>query len=210
MSATGIHVERTLAIIKPDAISRVEEIEDIIIRSGFTILNKRWISLTPEQCSEFYIEHSGKIFFPGLVAFMSSGPVVAFELAREDAIKYWRELIGPTDSKKAKETHPDSIRGLYGTDSQRNAVHGSDSPKSAEREIRFFFNQSVIEPIPRAQTARDYLDANVNPTLLAGLTQLCKEKPLDPVVWLADWLISNNPNKPKVNKYHSGPKVILP
>jgi nucleoside diphosphate kinase len=209
MENPSIIVERTLAIVKPDAVPKVEEIEDIILRSGFTILNKRWVSLTPEQCSEFYIEHSSKIFFPSLVAFMSSGPVVAMELAQENAIQVWRDTIGPTDTKKAREIQPDSIRALYGSDLQRNAVHGSDSARSAEREIRFFFNQSIVEPIPQNQTARDYLGSQVNPSLLAGLTQLCKEKPLDPVKWLADWLLSNNPNKPKVNKNQGSPKIIV-
>ena len=202
-----IFVERTLAIVKPDAVAKYAEIEDIILRSGFTILNKRWVHLSPEQCSEFYIEHSSKIFFPSLVAFMSSDSVVALELARENAIQVWRDTIGPTDTKRARETQPESIRALFGTDSQKNAVHGSDSHASAEREIRFFFNNSIVEPIPHGQNARDYINSQINPTLLAGLTQLCKEKPLDPVIWLADWLLSNNPNKPKVNK--SSPKVIV-
>jgi nucleoside diphosphate kinase len=207
MTAPPIFVERTLAIIKPDAIGKAEEIEDIILLNGFTILNKRWVALTPEQCSEFYIEHASKMFFPSLVAFMSSGPIFALELARENAIQYWRDLIGPTNTKKAREFAPNSLRAIYGTDEQRNAVHGSDGPESAEREIHFFFNHSVIEPIMRGQTARDYLNARVNKTILDGLTQLCKQKPVDPVVWLADWLLANNPYKPKVNR-SSEPKVI--
>jgi nucleoside diphosphate kinase len=206
MDNSSLFVERTLIMIKPDAVSKAAEIEDIILRSGFTILNKRWVHLSPEQCSEFYIEHSSKIFFPSLVAFMSSDTIIAMELARENAIQVWRELIGATDTKKARETQPDSIRALFGTDSQKNAVHGSDSQASAEREIRFFFNHSIVEPIPQGQTARDYINSQINPTLLAGLTQLCKEKPIDPVIWLADWLLSNNPNKPKINR---SPKVVI-
>ena len=206
MDSPSIFVERTLAMIKPDAVAKAAEIEDIILRSGFTILNKRWIHMSPEQCSEFYIDHASKIFFPSLVAFMSSDKVIAMELARENAIQVWRDLIGPTDSKKAKDSNSESIRGLFGTDAQKNAVHGSDSQASAEREIRFFFNNSIVEPIPQGQSAHDYVNTQINPTLLAGLTQLCKEKPLDPVIWLADWLLTNNPNKPKVNKTQ---KVIV-
>ena len=70
-------------------------------------LQKRRIHLTPEQCSDFYAEHYGKMFFPSLVAYMSSGPIIAMVLARENAIGYWRELAGPTNSFKARETHPD-------------------------------------------------------------------------------------------------------
>jgi len=201
MDPPQIFVERTLALIKPDAIGKSEEIEDIILRSGFTILQKRRVHLTPEQASDFYAEHYGKLFFPSLVAYMSAGPIVSLVLSREKAISYWRELIGPTSSTKAKQTHPDCLRALYGTDDQRNGIHGSDSFMSAAREIRFFFPDSVVEPIPVGQVARDYLAKSVNPTLLKGLTELCKQKPKDPVLWLADWLIENNPNKPKVLDY---------
>lgn len=90
----SIYVQRTLAIIKPDAVGRAEEIEDIILRTGFTILQKRWVHLSPEQCSEFYSDHSSKIFFPSLVAFMSRGPIMVMQLAKEDAIQCWRNLIG--------------------------------------------------------------------------------------------------------------------
>ncbi|XP_070545180.1 nucleoside diphosphate kinase homolog 5-like [Ptychodera flava] len=203
MEPPQIFVERTLAIIKPDCVDKADEIEEIILRSGFTILQKRRVHLTPEQTSDFYAEHYGKMFFPSLVAYMSSGPIVAMVLARECAISYWRELIGPTNTLKARETHPDSIRALYGTDDQRNAVHGSDMYSSAEREIRFLFPDSIVEPIPAGQAAKDYLSKVVNPTLLKGLTELCKQKPEDPVKWLADWLIANNPNKPRINEPYS-------
>ena len=197
MSSENI-VQRTLAIVKPDAVSKFEEIEDIIIRTGFTILQKRWVHLSPEQCSEFYADHSSKQFFPSLVAFMSSGPIVTLELAKIDSIQCWRDLIGPTNSKKARETKPESIRARYGTDEQCNAVHGSDSEGSAEKEIRFFFSRSIVEPIPAGQSAKDYLESKLNQTLLKGLTSLCKEKPSDPVTYLADWLLTNNPYKPLV------------
>lgn len=68
---------------------------------------KRRVQLTPEQASDFYAEHFGKLFFPSLVAYMSGGPIVALMLARQDAVSYWRELIGPTNSVRAQETHPD-------------------------------------------------------------------------------------------------------
>lgn len=195
----AIGVERTLALIKPDAIHKSEEIEEIILESGFTILQKRRVHLTPEQTSDFYAEHYGKMFFPSLVAYMSSGPIIAMVLARENGIGYWRELAGPTNSFKARETHPDSIRALYGTDDQRNAVHGSDGITSSEREIRFMFPDSIVEPVPAGKVARDYLARAVNPTLLKGLTELCKQKPEDPTMWLADWLLCNNPNKPNIS-----------
>lgn len=106
---------------------------------------------------------------------------------------------GPTNSKKARETQPETIRAKYGTDEQCNAVHGSDSLAAAEREIRFFFDRSIIEPVPTNQQAKDYLELKLNPTLLKALTQLCKEKPVDPITWVADWLLANNPYKPCVD-----------
>ncbi|XP_074647513.1 nucleoside diphosphate kinase homolog 5-like [Tubulanus polymorphus] len=200
ITAPDVFVERTLAIIKPDAVDKADEIEDIISRSGFTILQKRRVKLTPEQASDFYAEHFGKMFFPSLVAYMSKGPIIPMVIAKEGAISHWRTLIGPTNTLKARQTHPDCLRAIYGTDDQRNALHGSDCFSSAEREIRFFFPDSVVEPIPVGQAARDYLAKAVNPTLLKGLTNLCKQKPADPVIWLADWLLENNPNKPKVRE----------
>ncbi|XP_060076115.1 nucleoside diphosphate kinase homolog 5-like [Ylistrum balloti] len=200
MSPPHIYVERSLAIIKPDAVQKAEEIEDIILRSGFAILQKRRVHLTPEQASDFYAEHYGKLFFPSLVAYMSHGPIIALVISRDNAISYWRELIGPTNTLKARQTHPDCLRSIYGTDDQRNALHGSDSFTTSEREIRFFFPDSIVEPVPVGQAAKDYLAKAVNPTLLKGLTELCKQKPIDPVIWLADWLLENNPNKPCVKQ----------
>ncbi|XP_072519861.1 nucleoside diphosphate kinase homolog 5 [Salminus brasiliensis] len=193
-----LFLERTLALIKPDAADKAEEIQDIILQSGFTVLQKRRLQLSPEQCSDFYAEQYGKLFFPSLTAFMSSGPVIALALARHQAISTWKALMGPANSSKAKETHPDCLRARYGTSDLRNAVHGSETFSAAERELKFMFPGSVIDPIPMGDAAKDYLSRYINPTLLIGLTELCKSKPADPFVWLADWLMNNNPNKPTV------------
>ncbi|XP_065590897.1 nucleoside diphosphate kinase homolog 5 [Cyrtonyx montezumae] len=201
MPEPQIFVEKTLALIKPDVVEKEEEIEDLILRSGFMIVKKRKLQLSPEHCSIFYADQYGKMFFPNLAAYMSSGPSVAMVLARHQAISYWKELLGPTNSIKARMTHPHSLRAIYGTDDLRNGLHGSLSISSAEREIRFMFPEVISEPIPAGQRARDYLNLHVNPTLLAGLTALCKEKPADPMTWLADWLIKHNPNKPRLQHH---------
>ncbi|EHH26824.1 nucleoside diphosphate kinase homolog 5 [Macaca nemestrina] len=198
MPPPQIYVEKTLAIIKPDIVDKEEEIQDIILRSGFTIVQRRKLHLSPEQCSNFYVEQYGKMFFPNLTAYMSSGPLVAMILARHKAISYWLELLGPNNSLVAKETHPDSLRAIYGTDDLRNALHGSNDFAAAEREIHFMFPEVIVEPIPIGQAAKDYLNLHIMPTLLEGLTELCKQKPADPLIWLADWLLKNNPNKPKL------------
>ncbi|XP_076368328.1 nucleoside diphosphate kinase homolog 5-like [Tachypleus tridentatus] len=191
-----VEIERTLAIIKPDGVDKANEIEEIILNEGFTILQKRSLQLTPEQASEFYAEHFGKPFYPSLVTYMSGGPIIVMVLVRENAILHWREVIGPTKPSVARETKPDSIRAKYGGDDERNAVHGSDSSTSAEREIRFFFPDTVFESTLIGDTTRDYLAEYINPTLSKALIELCKEKPADPVVWLADWLLANNPYRP--------------
>jgi hypothetical protein len=109
-------------------------------------------------------------------------------------------MIGPTLPNKARQLSPESLRARYGADQTRNAVHGSDSYYGAEREIRFMFPGTITEPVCGGQLARDYLQAKVNPFLVQGLTKLCKQKPEDPVVWLAEWLLKNNPNKPLVEE----------
>ncbi|XP_060783158.1 nucleoside diphosphate kinase homolog 5 [Neoarius graeffei] len=195
-----ISVERTLALIKPDAIDQADQIQEIILLSGFTILQKRKLQLSPEQCSDFYTEHYGQPFFPSLTAFMSSGPVMALALARHRAIATWKGLMGPSDSTKARETHPDCLRAQFGTSDLRNAVHGSETFSAAERELKFMFPNSVIEPILQGEAAIEYLSRNIHPTLLTGLTELCKIKPADPFTWLADWLSQNNPNTPQITE----------
>ncbi|XP_077466399.1 nucleoside diphosphate kinase homolog 5-like [Stigmatopora argus] len=190
-----IHVERTLALIKPDAFDKREEIEDLILRKGFYILQKRKTQLTPEQCADFYAEHCGKRNFPSLTAYMSSGPIVALTLARCDAVAYWKSIIGPV---KAKEWPSDSLRAKYGTSDLQNAVHGSDSFHAAAREIKYMFPNASIETFPTRQEPEEYLSRYVKQTLLQGLTELCKHKPGNPRVWLADWLIKNNPSRPQI------------
>ncbi|CAL8263882.1 unnamed protein product [Lota lota] len=192
-----IYVEGTLALIKPDVVHLSEEIEAIILKSGFTILQRRKLQLSPEQCSEFYAEHYGKLSFPSLTVFMSSGPIIALALARNNAIAHWKAIIGPAHGARA--THHECLRAKYGTSDLRNALHGSESLSAAQREIKYMFPNSLSEPIPMAEAAREYLSKYVNPTLLIGLTELCKEKPLNPYTWLSDWLIKNNPNQPKID-----------
>ncbi|XP_077388337.1 LOW QUALITY PROTEIN: nucleoside diphosphate kinase homolog 5-like [Festucalex cinctus] len=191
-----IHVERTLALIKPDAVHKSEEIEGIILRNGFSILQKRNVQMTPEQCSDFYAEHYGKLNFPSLTAYMSSGPIIALTLARDNAIAHWKSIIGPA---KITKTQVECLRVKYGTSDLQNALHGSDeSFQAAAREIQFMFPNTLIEAFPTKEETEEYLGRYVKETLLQGLTELCKHKPLNPCVWLADWLIKNNPNGPKI------------
>ena len=131
-------IERTLAIIKPDAVAagHVGGIVSMIESSGLRILGLQMRRLTLDQAKAFYAVHAQRPFFEGLVAFMTSGPVVVRVLEGDDAIAGWRTLMGPTDATKAGAG---TVRGRFGKDVSRNAVHGSDALATAALEIPFFF-----------------------------------------------------------------------
>jgi len=136
-------MERTLAIIKPDAVERnlVGEIIKAIESEGLTISAMKMLRLTKEQAEGFYRVHRGKPFFESLTDYMSSGPVVVMVLSGENAIERWRRLMGATDPAKADEG---TIRRRFGLNIERNSVHGSDSTASADYEIGYFFNALEI------------------------------------------------------------------
>ncbi|MGB4204302.1 MAG: nucleoside-diphosphate kinase [Bacteroidales bacterium] len=130
---------KTFTMIKPSAVEAqyTGKIISIIIDNGFKISALKLIHLSSELVSGFYAEHKGKPFFDSLVEFMSSGPIVAAILEKENAVEEYRKLIGPTNPAQAPEG---SIRQLFGKSVQENAVHGSDSDASAERECNYFFS----------------------------------------------------------------------
>jgi nucleoside-diphosphate kinase len=135
-------MERTLAIIKPDAVKKkiigriIQRVED----EGFRIVAMKLLRLTKEQAEGFYIVHKNKPFYQSLTEFMSSGEIVVMILERENAIAHWREVMGATDPALAK---PGTIRHSYGFSIERNAVHGSDGPDTAEWEINYFFPKAT-------------------------------------------------------------------
>jgi len=130
--------ERTLAIIKPDAVRAHYSgpIIELAEQNGFTIIHMEKRTLSQEEVIEFYIMHKERSFFKELVDFMTSGPVVLLLLERENAITAWRDLMGATNPAQATVG---TLRYMFGTDVGCNATHGSDSPESAERETNFFF-----------------------------------------------------------------------
>jgi nucleoside-diphosphate kinase len=130
--------ERTLFIVKPDAVEKrvVGKILAMIEGGGLTPVAGRFARLAPSDAERFYAVHRERPFFGDLVRFMSSGSVFVGVAEGEGAIARWRELMGPTDSKKAPKG---TVRGEFGTDVERNAVHGSDAVATARAEIAFFF-----------------------------------------------------------------------
>ena len=131
-------LERTLSIIKPDAVAKghVEEICERLNSNGLTIIKKQSLHLDREKAEGFYIEHKGKPFFEDLVTFITSGPVQVQVLEGEEAISKYRDVMGNTNPQEAA---PGTIRADFADSIDANAVHGSDSPESAKREIEYFF-----------------------------------------------------------------------
>ena len=143
-------VQRTFAIIKPDAVAKPGATGEILRRiedRGLAILGLKRLHLTERQAQGFYAVHKERPFYQELVTFMTSGPVVVVALEGEDAISKWRDLMGPTDSTTAAKG---TIRGDFGTDIERNACHGSDAPETARIEIPYFFNATEIQAVVEA------------------------------------------------------------
>lgn len=138
-------IERTFSIIKPDAVGK-NAIGDIVSRfetAGLRVIASRMEHLSGEKAKGFYAEHEGKPFFNDLVTFMTSGPVVLQVLEGEGAVALNRQLMGATNPKEAD---PGTIRADFAESIDANAVHGSDSPESAAREITYFFTDEQVHP----------------------------------------------------------------
>ena len=136
-------VERTLSIIKPDAVAKnvIGEIYSRFEKAGLSIVAAKMLRLSREQAEGFYAEHKGRPFFPALIDFMTSGPVTVQVLEGENAVLKNRELMGATNPKNAE---PGTIRADFADSIDANAVHGSDATTSAAREIAYFFAASEI------------------------------------------------------------------
>lgn len=136
-------MEKTLSIIKPDATSRqiTGKINAMIEEAGLKIVAQKMIKLSVAQAEEFYEEHKGKAFFENLVQFMSSAPIIVQVLEADNAIALYRKIMGATNPAVAEKG---TIRKTFALSIDKNSVHGSDSPESAAREIRFFFSNIEI------------------------------------------------------------------
>ena len=132
------NIEKTLSIIKPDAVERnlTEEIKKIFVKNDLKIKDSKKIHITKDEASEFYKVHQSKPFYNDLCAYLSSGPIVVMILEGESAVIANRKLMGATNPKEAEEN---TIRKLYGISIDKNSVHGSDSLENAKKEIEFFF-----------------------------------------------------------------------
>ncbi|MCX7835175.1 MAG: nucleoside-diphosphate kinase [bacterium] len=136
-------MERTLCIIKPDAVkeNHIGDIIHIIEREGFLIGAMEMLQLTKQQAENFYAIHKERPFFQSLVQYMTSGPVVVLALFRENAVTHWRNVIGSTNPMEADYG---TIRRMFGKSIEANAVHGSDSIENGEKETDFFFKGTYL------------------------------------------------------------------
>ena len=133
----------TFCMIKPDAVAkgRTGAILHHLEKENFFLVKARLMTLTPAFCEIFYQEHKEKIFFNSLVEFITSGPVLALALKRENAFEKLRQVMGATNPKEAEAN---SVRALWGESVERNAIHGSDSSLSAQRELSLFFPEVLF------------------------------------------------------------------
>ncbi len=136
-------VDRTFSMIKPDAVAagQAGQILAMIEEAGFRILALRMTRLTEKQAQGFYAVHRERPFFPGLVKFMTEGPIIVMALEREDAIKKLRDVMGATNPANAAEG---TVRKKFAANIERNCIHGSDAPETAETELRFFFSTADL------------------------------------------------------------------
>ena len=136
-------VERTFSIIKPDAVAagQAGEILSMIQQAGFRVLGLRMTRLSDAQAQAFYAVHAQRPFFTGLVKFMTEGPIIVMALEREDAIRKLREVMGATNPANAAEG---TVRKRFAANIERNCIHGSDAPETAEVELRFFFSTAEL------------------------------------------------------------------
>ncbi|HYO15207.1 MAG TPA: nucleoside-diphosphate kinase [Thermoanaerobaculia bacterium] len=136
-------MEMTLAILKPDTVEagNAGQVLAHLEKEGFRILGLRKLRLTEAQAKAFYEVHKERPFYGSLVEFMTSGPVIPVALERDSAVTYLRQVMGATDVSKAEEG---TIRKLYGSSIERNAIHGSDSPENAAIELSFFFSRAEL------------------------------------------------------------------
>jgi nucleoside-diphosphate kinase len=147
----AITPQRTFVILKPDAVQRhlVGEILARFERKGLTIVGMKFLKADLAVAAKHYAEHDGKPFFPNLLAFITSGPLVALALEGDEAIAVVRGLVGLTDGRKSP---PGTIRGDYGLSKSNNLVHASDSPESAQRELALWFPEGLAPWTPVRQS----------------------------------------------------------
>ncbi|CAM6085504.1 unnamed protein product [Calypogeia fissa] len=193
-------MEVTLAIIKPDALEAgfKNNILHTLQRKKFVILKQGRFKFTRLRAEEFYDDFIHEPYFETLIQYMMRRPIYVMVLSRGlgNCVRAFRNLMGPKDATKARQSHPKSLRALYGREGFFNGVHGSYSKEIAHREVKFFFPTLALEPPPSKEMADQYFESNIKNILGRGLCMLIRAKPGDTLTackFLAEWLHENNP-----------------
>ncbi|KAL1505901.1 hypothetical protein ABEB36_005354 [Hypothenemus hampei] len=191
-------LQRTVAIIKPDAMCYKDVVLRAINKAGLKIVNQRLIHLTPEQVSEIYEKYYGTPAFPHMVVTVSISPVLVLSLQAINAVEKWNSMVGPMGTLREEWFFPYSVRTRFGLLGDfPNVLHASEGLNAAQKENRYFYPRHIQEPLPvESDKVKDYISTFVRPTLLQGLAEIVKTKPIDPVISLAEWLLLHNPYQP--------------
>nr|CAH7740003.1 unnamed protein product [Callosobruchus chinensis] len=187
--------QRTLAIVKPEAMKYQDVVLRAVKEAGLKILAQRVIHLTPEQVSEIYQKHYGSPAFPNMVVSVSVSPVLVLSLAGQNAVEKWKSMVGPYEILREEWFFPYSVRTRFGIiNDMPDVLHASEDVMEAKAENRYFYPRSILEPIAMEEDkVSDFISQFVRPTLVEGLAQVVYKKPIDPVLFLAEWLLLNNP-----------------
>ncbi|XP_045464520.1 uncharacterized protein LOC123673842 isoform X2 [Harmonia axyridis] len=204
LTCTDVKYQKTTIIVKPEAVRYKDVIFRAIKREGLDVLDERLIQLTPEQVAEIYNENFGSAYFPMFVQQLSSSPILVIAIAGSNAIKRWNAAVGPEKNIPISWFYPASMRRRFSVNSDiLDVMKLSDDFQKAKTEIRYFFPLHIIEPIIISSTmVQDYCDEFIHPTLLKGLYQIVKQRPNDPIIFLAEWLLINNPFQPFYKQIH--------
>ena len=211
-------LERTVALIKPDGAPHAHHMLDAIRAHGFQVQAQDTVYLSQTRCEVLYAHLKGQPYYADLLSYMSSGPSIAVLLSKPAAIASLRALVGPSDPATGQKFAPRSLRARFGADSLRNAVDASADAAAAAADIAAFFPHLAAERVPTADEVEVILTARAGPVrpgaevpkslkdvLGEGLAALCKVKPVgdDAIMWLVNWLLRNNPNKPQMTVTHA-------
>ncbi|XP_045464522.1 uncharacterized protein LOC123673844 [Harmonia axyridis] len=190
--------QKTIIIVKPEAMNFKDVIIRAIKQEGLDIIDERLVRLTPEQVAEVYSENYGSAYFPMFVQKMSSTPILILCVAGNYAVDRWKYIIGQGEVIPSSWFYPESIKRRFGIHCDiYGAMRTSADFDTARNEIRYFFPLDIIEPIIiESIEVQDYCDKYIHPTLLKALFKIVDEKPEDPLLFLAEWLLRNNPFQP--------------
>ncbi|XP_044755198.1 uncharacterized protein LOC123314139 [Coccinella septempunctata] len=190
--------QKTLIIVKPEAMNYKDVILRAIKKEGLDVIGERLIRLSPEQVAEVYSENYGSAYFPMFVQKMSATPILVLSVAGNYAVDRWKYIIGQGDIIPYSWFYPESMKRRFGLHCDvYGAMRTSPDFFNAKNEIRYFFPLDIIEPIMiKSVEVQDYCDKYIHPTLLKALFKIVEEKPEDPLLFLAEYLLRNNPFQP--------------